>query len=55
MSDKDVKVSFDVQGAMRSLGRMTRKGIETVKEKTGVGEEERDDGSRQDSGRKSGE
>jgi hypothetical protein len=33
MTDKLNKINFDVQGAMRHLGRMTRKGVDTVKEK----------------------
>ncbi|RDD63417.1 hypothetical protein [Ferruginivarius sediminum] len=33
MTDKLNKISFDLQGAMRQLGRMTRKGVDTVKGK----------------------
>lgn len=50
MSDSNPKIRFDFRGAMRSLGRMTRKGIDTVREKTGT--EEPDEA--QEAGREGG-
>lgn len=51
MGDPNFRIGFDFRGAMRRLGRMTRKGIDTVKEKTESEEPE----EAQDAGREGGE
>lgn len=43
MGDDGMKVRFDFQGAMRHLGRMTRRTYETVKEHVGDGDEQTGD------------
>lgn len=50
MTDKSpLKVSFDFPGAMRQLGRVTRRAYDTVKDKTG----DWDAGAEEDEERKS--